>query len=85
MSTADDTGDAKTTCEALQHNKKLDGSITSVFQCTGKGQVMYSHRQHTKLEAQYVFSSNSENSHLIKLAASSLFVGSWRVNGLLRL
>lgn len=85
VSAADDTRDANTTHEALQHNKKLDGSITSVFQCTGKGQVTYSHHQHTKLEAQYVFSSNSENSHLIKFAASSLYVGSQRVNGLLRL
>ena len=88
MSAADDTKDAKTTHEALQHDKKLDGSITSVFQCTqctGNVQVTYSHRQHTKLEVWYVFSSNSKNSHLIKFAASSLYVGSQRVNGLLRL
>ena len=83
VSAADDTGDAKTTCEALRHDKKLDGSITSVFQRTRKGQVTYSHRQHTKLEARYVFSSNSENSHLIKFAALSLYVGLRRVNGLL--
>ena len=85
MSAADDTGDAKTTCEALWHNKKLDGSITSVFQRTGKGQVTYSHCQHTKLKVRYVFSSNSENSHLIKFAVSSLYIGSRRVNGLLQL
>jgi uncharacterized protein YbaA (DUF1428 family) len=33
-----------------------DGSITAMFECVkgkGKGKVMYSHRQHTKTEAQY--------------------------------
>ncbi|KAN0128830.1 hypothetical protein V8E53_011876, partial [Lactarius tabidus] len=55
VTAADDTPDAKATCRALRHRKKFNGSITSVFQCTGKGQVTYSHCQHTKLEAWYVF------------------------------
>jgi hypothetical protein len=56
MSAADDAQDAKSAREALGHNKKLDGSITAVFQRVGKGQVTYSHRQHTKIEAWYVHS-----------------------------
>jgi hypothetical protein len=56
MSAADDARDAKSACEALGHNKKLDRSITAVFQRVGKGQVTYSHRQHTKIKAWYVHS-----------------------------
>lgn len=54
VSAADDARDAKTARAALGQHKKLDGSITAVFQRTGKGQPTYSHRQHTKIEARYV-------------------------------
>ncbi|KAF8258098.1 hypothetical protein EI94DRAFT_1527355, partial [Lactarius quietus] len=47
---ADDAHDAKTAREALRHGKKVNGSIMSAFQHVAKGQVTYSHRQHTKLE-----------------------------------
>ncbi|KAF8264316.1 hypothetical protein EI94DRAFT_1593729, partial [Lactarius quietus] len=75
---ADDAHDAKTACEALRHGKKVNGSIMSAFQRVAKGQVTYSHCQHTKLEAQ----SLGTRSHILKTFFSvlSLYVGLQRVN-----
>jgi hypothetical protein len=36
--------------DGLKGAKLKDGSITAVFERTGKGKVSYSHRQHTKEE-----------------------------------
>lgn len=33
-----------------------DGTITTAFERKGKGQVTYSHRQHTREETRYEFS-----------------------------
>ena len=38
---------------ALQGLKTKNGSITAAFQQVSKGKAMYSHCQHTKIEAQY--------------------------------
>ncbi|KAF8257665.1 hypothetical protein EI94DRAFT_1556419, partial [Lactarius quietus] len=55
VTTADDARNAKTAREALRHGKKVNGSIMSAFQRIAKGQVTYSHCQHTKLEARVEF------------------------------
>jgi len=36
--------------DALKGGLQRDGSITAVFERTGKGKVTYSYRQHTKAE-----------------------------------
>lgn len=83
---ADNTRNANTAHEALSHNPKLDGSITSVFQHMAKGNIMYSHRQHTKLEAWHViflfWASESTSKILFQY-----WVHTWlqRVNGHSRL
>lgn len=43
--------------EAMEKNQLKDGSITAIFEHLkkGKGNITYSHRQHTKTEAKYVF------------------------------
>jgi hypothetical protein len=49
------TKDVKAAREALASSKQIDGSITAVFERVATGKVTYSHRQHTKTEARYVF------------------------------
>lgn len=39
--------------KALKEAKLVDGSITAVFERTGKGKVTYSARQHTRSETRY--------------------------------
>jgi len=50
---ADGTRDIKTARAALQNLKSVNGSITAAFQRVGEKKAVYSHRQHTKTEAQY--------------------------------
>ena len=40
--------------EALKGAELRDGSITAVFEQTGKGKISYSHRTHTEQETRYV-------------------------------
>jgi hypothetical protein len=40
--------------EALKGAELRDGSITAVFERTGKGKITYSHRTHTEQETRYV-------------------------------
>jgi hypothetical protein len=47
MSTAKDIDTAR---HALKGATLRDGSITAVFERTGKGKITYSHRSHTKSE-----------------------------------
>lgn len=50
-------GTVKTAAEAREHVVKplqTNGSITAVFERTKKGNVTYSHRQHTKTESKWV-------------------------------
>jgi hypothetical protein len=50
-------GNTKETRESLKNGKMgVDGSITAVFERTGKGKVTYSHRQHTQTQTRYGFS-----------------------------
>ena len=49
-------GTVKTAAEARENVVKplqINGSITAVFERTGKGKVTYSHTQHTKTETKY--------------------------------
>jgi hypothetical protein len=55
VAAADATKDVRAAREALTGEKKNDGSITAVFDRIAKGNVTYSHRQHTKTESRYVF------------------------------
>jgi hypothetical protein len=55
VAAADNTRDVKAMRDALANHKDVDGSITAAFQFSGKGKVTYSHRQHTKPEARYVW------------------------------
>ena len=52
---ADGTRDVRAARAALQTVKTKNGSITAAFQRVSKGTVVYSHRQHTKTEARYVW------------------------------
>ena len=54
VAAADRTSNAKVACEALS-NKEPNGSITTAFERVSKGKVTYSHHQHTKAEARYIF------------------------------
>ncbi len=54
VAAADRTSNAKVAREALS-NKEPNGSITAAFERVSKGKVTYSHRQHTKAEARYIF------------------------------
>ncbi len=54
VAAANDTWDVMAACDALANHKGVDGSITAVFQCIGKGGVTYSHCQHTRAKAQYI-------------------------------
>ena len=47
---ADQAGDIDTAQNALKGAVLRDGSITAVFERSGKGKFTYSHRQHTKTE-----------------------------------
>jgi len=79
VAAADGTQDVKSAHDALANHK--DGTITVAFQCAGKGKVMYSHCQHTKVESWYVwFIFCSYFSHLRKPSARSSFVGLLRAN-----
>lgn len=40
--------------QVLKGAKMHNGSITALFERVGKGQVLYSHRPHTKVETRYV-------------------------------
>ena len=51
---ADGTRDVRAARAALRTVTPNNGSITAAFQRLGKGKVVYSHRQHTKIEARYV-------------------------------
>jgi hypothetical protein len=52
---ADGTRDIKTARTALQNLKTVNGSITAAFQRVGEQKAVYSHRQHTKIEARYAW------------------------------
>ncbi|KAF8257190.1 hypothetical protein EI94DRAFT_1709447 [Lactarius quietus] len=51
---ADTMGNLKVAREALLKKEGLNGSITAAFEWVGKSKVTYSHRVHTRLEAQSV-------------------------------
>jgi|ERR1700728_1883861 hypothetical protein len=53
VAAADATKDVHRAREAL--GKYKDSSITAAFQRVAKSKVTYSHRQHTTIEARYVF------------------------------
>jgi len=46
------TKNIETARDGLNRAELKDGSITAVFERTGKGKISYSHRQHTKVETQ---------------------------------
>lgn len=52
VTAADQTGGVAAACNILLKTKGRDGSITAAFERVGKGKVSYSHRQHTRTEAQ---------------------------------
>ena len=52
---ADDTWDIKTAHTALQNLKTVNGSIMATFQWVGEQRAVYSHHQHTKIEAWYTW------------------------------
>ena len=52
---ADGTQDIKAARAALHSMKTTNGSITAAFQQVAQGKAVYSHRQHTKNEARYVY------------------------------
>jgi len=52
---ADGTRDIKAARTALQSLRTVNGSITAAFQRVGEGRAVYSHRQHTKIEARYAW------------------------------
>ena len=60
MTAADNMHNIKTAREALANHKSIDGSITALFQQAAEGKITYSHHQHTKIEAQYVLSCQSQ-------------------------
>ena len=70
---ADDTKDKNMTSAALQGLKTKNGSITAAFQQVGKGRAVYSHRQHTKIEARYAWLKCSFDRYL-KVIFSAEFV-----------
>lgn len=47
---SENASNIETAREALKGAELRDGSITAVFERTGKGKVSYSHRNHTKAE-----------------------------------
>ena len=47
---ADDARNADEVCTKIVPNYLRDGSITAAFERKGKGNIMYSHRQHTRQE-----------------------------------
>jgi len=65
---------------ALQSLKTVNGSITATFQQVGEGKVQYSHRQHTKSEARYVWLRACLCQRLSEklFAVQNLFAGSQR-------
>jgi len=52
VTAADQTGGVAAARDILLKTKGRDGSITAAFERVGKGKVSYSHRQHTRTEAQ---------------------------------
>lgn len=53
---ADACGSVNLARGALKNVTLKDGSLTAVFERTGKGKISYSHRQHTRIETRYVSS-----------------------------
>ena len=53
---ADEAKNIEEARRALKEAKLINGTITAVFERTGKGKVTYSARQHTKSETRYVLS-----------------------------
>jgi hypothetical protein len=49
---SDDANTIESAREALKGAELPDGSITAVFERSGKGKVTYSHRAHTEAETQ---------------------------------
>ncbi len=47
---ADACGSVNLARDALKNVTLKDGSLTAVFERTGKGKISYSHRQHTRIE-----------------------------------
>ena len=47
---ADEARNIEEACRGLKDAKLINGTITAVFERTGKGKVTYSVRQHTKSE-----------------------------------
>ena len=54
MDKAGATRDLDAAREVLVNTGLRDGSITTEFECLGKGKVSYSYREHTKIEARYI-------------------------------
>jgi hypothetical protein len=50
MEAADSVKDVSEACKKVVKSILQDGSIMGAFERTGKGKVIYSHRQHTKAE-----------------------------------
>ena len=50
MNNSDNASNIESAREALKGAELRDGSITAVFERTGKGKVSYSHRNHTEEE-----------------------------------
>ena len=50
MEAADSAKDVSEACEKVVKSILQDGSTMGAFERTGKGKVIYSHRQHTKAE-----------------------------------
>ena len=50
----DKAGTAAATCLILTQKAQKDGSLLASFEHAGKGTITYSHKQHMKVETQYV-------------------------------
>jgi hypothetical protein len=73
---ADTCGDIDSTREALGRAKKLkDGSITTAFERKGKGEVMFSHRQHDKPQTRFVVIKTYLVDLMYDLVGSKLYAG----------
>src|SRR5882757_4515449 len=63
---ADVCGDINSTRDGLNKAKKLkNGSITAAFERKGKGNVTFSHRQHTKAQTRSVVTNNTTLCNLL--------------------
>ena len=83
---ANGTKDIRAARTVLQSLKTVNGSITAAFQRVGEGKVQYSHHQHTKSEAQYVWLRACLCQWLSEklFAVQNLFAGSQRTINLFK-